>query len=332
MSGAKAARRVSVIGGGAFGTALAAAAARAGQRVHLWGRDAVAMAAVQVDRRNERYLPGIDLPNGLSASADWATESDAPDILLLVTPAQTTYAVAERVAATALYTGVPIVLCAKGIEQATGRLLSDILRSRFAGTDIGVLSGPSFATDIARGLPTAVSVASDRLSRAEWIAETFAGSGLRCYASDDVRGVELGGALKNVMAIAAGIVEGRSLGASARAALVTRGLVEMRRLAVALGARAETLSGLSGLGDLMLSCTSEQSRNFSYGAAVGKGDNLDAHPLAEGAYTAGIARKLADEHGVDAPIISTVSAVLDKRLSVDDAIKALLARPLTTEG
>lgn len=324
-------QRVTVLGGGAFGTALATAAIRAGQSVRLWGRDAEAMAAVQATHRLPRYLPEVTLPVSLTASSDWAGEPEQPDILLLVTPAQTTGALAERIAGTASYAGVPVVLCAKGIDQDSGQLLSEIVRCQMPNVPLSVLSGPSFAADIARGLPTAVSVASADLAHAERVAKLFSGSGLRCYATDDVRGVELGGALKNVLAIAAGTVRGRNLGASAQAALVTRGLVEMGRLAGALGARADTLHGLSGLGDLILTCSSPQSRNYSYGMAVGRGDDLDGLPLAEGVYTAGIAAQLAKEHDVDAPIISTISAVLDKRLSVDDAIAALLARPLTTE-
>lgn len=324
-------RRVTVIGGGAFGTALACAAVRAGQCVHLWGRDADVMADVRNNQRNTHYLPDIALPDSLQATSQWAAETVVPDILLLVTPAQTTQTMVEQIADTPSYGGVPIVLCAKGINQSDGRLLSEIVRAQMPEAQIGMLSGPSFATDIARGLPTAVSVAADDLSHAEWVGQTFSGSGLRCYATNDIRGVELGGALKNVMAIAAGIVAGRKLGASAQAALVTRGLVEMRRLAVAMGAQPDTLSGLSGLGDLILTCASTQSRNFSYGVAVGTGTDLNGLPLAEGVYTAGIATKLADDHGVDVPIISTVSAVLDKRLTVDDAINGLLARPLKVE-
>lgn len=328
----KGGRQVTVLGSGAFGTALAAAAVRAGQQVQLWGRDKTVVKDINARCRNSRFLGDAALPDSLQATTTWGSEPEAPELLLLATPAQTTADMIARIADTAGYAGVPILLCAKGIEQASGRTLSDIVRDRMPDVHLAVLSGPSFATDIARGLPTAVSVASTELGHAEWIAQTFQGSRLRCYASNDVRGVELGGALKNVLAIAAGIVAGRELGASAHAALVTRGLVEMRRLAVALGAQAETLNGLSGLGDLILSCNSTQSRNFSYGVAVGQGEDLEGRPLAEGVYTAGIARKLADDHGVDAPIISTVSAVLDNRLSVDDAIKTLLARPLTVEG
>lgn len=324
-------QRLSVLGGGGFGTALAAAAARAGRTVHLWGRDAAVMSEVQEQHRNERYLPGVDLPSGIAAMAAWAGETKRPDAVLLVTPAQTTTAMVQQIAATPVYATCPLVLCAKGIDQDTGQSLSDIVRRALPDVPLAVLSGPSFACDVARGLPTAVAIAADDLALAERIGGAFAGSRLRCYANDDVRGTELGGALKNVLAIAAGIVSGCGLGASAHAALVTRGLVEMRRLAVAMGARAETLSGLSGLGDLILSCASTQSRNFSYGIAVGKGDTLDGFPLAEGVYTAGIATKLARDHNVDAPIISTVSAVLDKTLRVDDAIKALLARPLRAE-
>jgi len=331
MSVSDADRRVTVLGAGAFGTALAATAVRSGNRVHLWGRDTSAIDRIRTDRINPR-LPGLKLPEDLIAASEWATESTPPEVILLVTPAQSTRLLMEKISATPQYQTVPLVLCAKGIDRDTGHLLSEVAEAAAPDARPGVLSGPSFASDLARGLPTAVSVAADTLAQAEDFAAVFAGGNLRCYASDDVRGVELGGALKNVMAIAAGIVAGRKLGASAQAALVTRGLVEMRRLAVAMGARAETLNGLSGLGDLILTCASTQSRNFSYGVAVGEGRALEDLPLAEGVFTADIAAKLADDHGVDAPIISTVSAVLDKRLNVDDAIKALLARPLKVEA
>ncbi|MEL7544690.1 MAG: NAD(P)H-dependent glycerol-3-phosphate dehydrogenase [Pseudomonadota bacterium] len=322
---------VVVLGAGAFGTGLAAVLVRAGHDVVLQGRDPSVLGAIREQHRSPKYLGEITLPDTLRTAAPFSTDAHAPDVVLLATPAQTLGVVAREIAAREAFGAAPIIICAKGIDRTAGAPLSDVFSSALPDRAFGVLSGPSFAVDLARGLPTAVSLAAATIEAAEIYAALFAGSALRCYASDDVRGVELGGALKNVLAIGAGIVHGRGLGASAQAALVTRGLVEMRRLAVALGARAETLNGLSGLGDLMLTCASEQSRNFAYGAAVGRGDPLDGLKLAEGVATADIACRLAATHNVDAPIITTVSAVLDTTLSVDAAIAALMERPLTRE-
>ncbi|MEO0618740.1 MAG: NAD(P)H-dependent glycerol-3-phosphate dehydrogenase [Pseudomonadota bacterium] len=325
-------KKIVVLGAGAFGTALAAVLARAGHDVVLQGRDEATLAAIAKTRRSAAYLGDIALPETLATAALFDNAEAAAHLVLLATPAQTIGAMAEALASRgAAFGEAPVILCAKGIDRGAGAPLSTVFSSALPDRAFGVLSGPSFATDLARGLPTAVSLAAPTLADARSYAAAFAGSSLRVYASDDVRGVELGGALKNVLAIGAGIVHGRGLGASAQAALVTRGLVEMRRLAVRLGARAETLNGLSGLGDLILTCASEQSRNFAYGAAVGRGASREGLKLAEGVATADIACALAAEHGLDVPIMATVSAVLDERLTVDAAIAALMERPLNTE-
>jgi glycerol-3-phosphate dehydrogenase (NAD(P)+) len=227
---------------------------------------------------------------------------------------------------------VPLVLCAKGIERDTGALLSAIVDDILPGNPVAALSGPSFATDVARGLPTAVVVAARQEALAVALAARFSAENFRCYSTDDLTGVEAGGALKNVFAIAAGACNGAGLGASAQAAMVTRGFVELRRLGVAFGARPETLMGLSGLGDLLLTCSSAQSRNFAYGLALGRGDKLDGLPLAEGVPTAGIAAHIAAERGIDAPIISAVAAILDRAITIREAVSALMSRPLKNEA
>ncbi|MEL6422506.1 MAG: NAD(P)H-dependent glycerol-3-phosphate dehydrogenase, partial [Pseudomonadota bacterium] len=297
--------RVRVIGAGAFGTALAAVLARAGHEVLLEARREEVVDTVMSSRCNPAYLGDIILPP-MQATADAnAAVAFGAELIVLAVPAQTVRSAADKLAEEDA--APPVILAAKGIDRATGQPLSDLLTERFGSAQeknssrrtFGVLSGPSFATDIALGLPTAVALAAPTITEAETLAAAFAGSNVRCYASDDVRGVELGGALKNVLAIGAGIVSGRELGASAQAALVTRGLVEMRRLAVALGARAETLNGLSGLGDLILTCASTQSRNFSYGVALARDEITPDLPLAEGAKSAQAALKLAQTKDID---------------------------------
>lgn len=321
---------VAVIGGGAWGTALAAAARWAGQDVSLLLRDPAIAESIARDRRNPGYLPGIELPSGISATTDAAKALRGARTILLVVPAQTLRAVLEEHGA-AMPEGAPLVLCSKGIERESGAFASTIAASVLPGHPVAVLSGPSFASDVASGLPTAVTLAATDDGLAERLSAQLSGPSLRIYASADIVGVEAGGALKNVLAIAAGAVAGRELGASAVAAIVTRGFVELRRLGEALGARPETLMGLSGLGDLVLTAASAQSRNFAYGVALGKGTPLDGLKLAEGVYSAAIAARLARERGIEAPIIETVAAVLEARLSLDEAIATLLARPLRRE-
>jgi len=330
MSGIAKGGPVAVLGGGAWGTALATAMLRAGNDAVLWARDGDTVEAINGRSENPRYLPGIALDPAPRATTDLDEALAEAATVLAVTPAQTMRAVLGQVAGR-LAPAVPVVLCAKGIERATGRRVSEIATEVLPQSPVAVLSGPSFATDVARGLPTAVTVAARDEALAARLSAAFSSSSFRCYSTDDLIGVEIGGALKNVLAIAAGAVSGAGLGASAQAAMVTRGFVELRRLGATFGARPETLMGLSGLGDLILSCGSAQSRNFSYGLALGRGLPLDGLPLAEGAATAGIAAEMAAARGIDAPIVAAVAALLAGELTVGRAVEALLSRPLKSE-
>ncbi|MER9940709.1 NAD(P)H-dependent glycerol-3-phosphate dehydrogenase [Mesorhizobium sp. M0092] len=321
--------RVAVLGGGAWGTALALAMLRAGHSVRLFARDPETVAAI--DRgENPRYLPGIALDPGIAATSDIKLALADADCVLAVAPAQSLRAMLTA-ASSHVPKGVPLVLCAKGIERDTGALLSSIAEEILPANPVAALSGPSFATDVARGLPTAVVVAARDEALATDLAARFSAENLRCYSSDDLIGVEIGGALKNVFAIAAGAVTGAGLGASAQAAMVTRGFVELRRIGAAFGAKPETLMGLSGLGDLLLTCSSAQSRNFAHGLALGQGKPLAGLPLAEGVPTAAIAARIAGERRIDAPIIAAVAAILDGTVTIDQAVTALMTRPLKTE-
>jgi glycerol-3-phosphate dehydrogenase (NAD(P)+) len=319
--------RIAVIGAGAWGTALANAAARAGRDVILWARDPAAVAALATTREGAR-LPGIRLDERVAVTDALADVAGA-DAVLLVVPAQDL-----RTAAMALSAhvrgGVPVVACAKGIERGTHKFMTEILAEELPASMPAILSGPSFATDVARGLPTAVTLACADEAIATMLTRALGSLTFRPYHTSDVRGVEIGGAAKNVLAIGAGIVEGRKLGASATAALVTRGFAELARFGRALGARPETLTGLSGLGDVVLSCSSPQSRNFSLGIALGQGRKPEAK-LAEGAFTAAALVELANEKHVEMPIATAVAAVLDGSLSVDAAIESLMARPFRAE-
>jgi len=322
--------RIAVLGGGAWGSALAIAARRAGHDVRLWARDAAIVGEIARTRQNSRYLPGIAIDPAIHATADAGEALADAGCVLAAVPAQQL-----RQALGALAGSVPtqstIVLCAKGIEQATGRLLSSIVEEVLPGRPIAALSGPSFATDLARGLPTAVVIAAREAGAADALAHLLSTERFRCYSTDDLTGVEVGGALKNVLAIAAGTVIGAKLGASAQAAMVTRGFVELRRFAAAFGARPETVMGLSGLGDLLLTCSTPQSRNFSYGLALGRSDRLDGLPLAEGVPTAAIAARIAVERGVDAPIIQAIHLLLKRSITIDEAVSNLMTRPLRSE-
>lgn len=322
--------RIAVLGGGAWGTALALAMHRAGHEARLWARDAQTVRAVAEKGENPRYLPGISFEPGLFASTDLAEALDGAGCVLAVTPAQTLRAVLGE-AAPHLPRSAPLVLCAKGIERETGRLMSQLAADVLPDQKIAALSGPSFAADVARGLPTAVTVAAGDADDAFALAALLSGPHFRCYSSDDLIGVEVGGALKNVLALAAGAVAGAGLGASAQAAMITRGFVELSRVAAAMGAKPETLTGLSGLGDLILTCSSPQSRNFAYGKALGAGESLADRPLAEGVATAGIAASIARDRGIEAPIIAAVAAILSGRTTITRAVEALMARPLKSE-
>ena len=323
-------RKIAVLGAGAWGTALAASVVRAGRDCVIWGRDGATVAEINATSRNSSYLGDIALPEALAATTDAAEAMAGASVILLAVPSQQLRGLLGDFAAQAPKDAI-FVSCAKGIDRETGQTMSGIIADACGSKRAAVLSGPSFAVDVAADLPTAVTVAARDIKAAMRLAETLSSRTLRCYASDDLPGVELGGALKNVLAIAAGIVHGRKLGASAGAALTTRGFAELQRVASALGGRPETLSGLSGLGDLILTCGSEKSRNFAYGAAMGRGEDLAGRPLAEGVHTAGIAAKLARDHGLDAPIITAVDAILTQRMSIDAAMVALMSRPLKTE-
>lgn len=321
---------IAVLGGGAWGTALAVTMVRAGHTVRLWARDGGIVTAINERSENPRYLRDVVLDRGISATADFGRALDGADAVLSVIPTQATRAVLAD-AAPHMPANAPIVLAAKGIERTTGRRVSEIARDVLPATPIAALSGPSFATDVVRGLPTAVTVASGDLSRAIALAEILSAPAFRCYSTDDLIGTEIGGALKNVLAIAAGAVAGASLGASAQAATITRGFVELRRIGVAFGARPETLMGLSGLGDLILTCGSAQSRNFAYGMGLGSGRSREGLALAEGVATAGIALQIARERHIEVPIIEATADLIDGRITMQEAAARLLARPLKNE-
>ena len=322
--------KIAVLGSGAWGTALAQAQARAGRKTVLWGRSAGTAETINTTRQNPDYLPGVTFDVAIEATTDAKTALEGATLILAVVPAQTLRDVLRSLEAF-VPEGVPIVLCAKGIERSSGKLMSAVVADCLSGYPAAALSGPSFAIDVARGLPTAVTVAADDMALAAELAERLSTPTLRCYSSDDLIGVEVGGALKNVLALAAGAVRGSNLGASAEAALITRGFVELRRIGAALGARPETLMGLSGLGDLILTCSSPQSRNLSYGIALGRGESLEGRPLAEGVATAKIAAMEAARLGIEAPIIAATAMILAGKLSIADAVAALLSRPLKNE-
>ncbi len=317
---------IGVLGAGAFGTALAVAEATAGRAVHLWGRDAARLDAAQTNRVTAA-LPGVLLPAGLTCTSDLASLAGT-EVLLLVVPAQQTEGFLA--AHGAALPPVPLVLCAKGIDARTLRRQTEIAAALLPGHPLAALTGPGFAGEIARGLPTALTLACADPTLGRALQQGLATPRLRLYLTDDVTGAELGGALKNVIAIACGIVDGARLGASARAALMTRGFAEMTRLAVAMGARPETLAGLSGLGDLSLTCGSTQSRNFALGCALGAGEARPGGTV-EGVATARAACQLGARHGVELPIAAAVADVLEGAATIGEAMDTLLARPLTTE-
>jgi len=326
---------VGIVGGGAWGTALGVSARRAGRDVILWAYEPETVAEINATHRNALYLPGVQLDPAIKATAK-LREVAACDLVLMVTPAQELRAVGGELARH-MRADQPLVIGAKGIEQSTGQLLSQVVTEVLPQVRTAVLSGPSFAAEIARGLPAALTLAAASEAHGRALAHALSHASFRCYWSDDLAGAEIGGALKNVYAIAAGIVMGKKLGASAHAALVTRGFAEMMRFGGALGARRETMTGLSGLGDLVLTCGSPQSRNMSLGTALGEGLSLDEvlksrHSVTEGIYTASAVVEMAVARGIDVPIAQAVHAVVSGLATVDEAIEALLARPLRPEG
>ncbi|MFZ0068532.1 MAG: NAD(P)H-dependent glycerol-3-phosphate dehydrogenase [Pseudolabrys sp.] len=324
-------QRIAVLGGGAWGTALALTCARAGRNVMLWEYEPGNAASLE-KKRESRFLPGVRVDNEIKVTRDLGDTANS-DAILLVVPAQAVRSVVTSLASlVAKHT--PLIACAKGIEHGTHKFMTEIITECAPVAVPAILSGPSFAADVARGMPTAVTVAASDGKIALDLAHALSAGTFRPYHSTDVRGVELGGATKNVLAIAAGIVTGKGLGASASAALTTRGFAELVRFGKACGARTETMMGLSGLGDLILTCGTPQSRNFSCGVALGKGEKPDtaAHgKLAEGIFTAPVLLEMAREKNVEMPISVAVAAVLSGKLSVDEAIESLLTRPLKSE-
>jgi glycerol-3-phosphate dehydrogenase (NAD(P)+) len=328
-------RRIAIIGGGAWGTALALVAARAGAEVMLWARDPSIVAGINERHENAVYLPGIPLDRAIAATSELQVALGGADAALLVVPAQFMRGVLG-LAKPLLPRSLPLLLCAKGIEAESFRTMSELLAETAPDSAIAVLSGPSFAGEVARDLPTAVTIASHDAALAEAFTTALGTARFRPYRSADPIGVEVGGALKNVLAIACGIVEGRGLGDNARAALITRGLSEMIRLGRAKGAEAETFRGLSGLGDLVLTCTAGQSRNYTLGAALGRGMTLAAalagrRSVAEEVATAAAVARLAARLGVEMPITAAVEGVLHRGMPIDAMIEALLSRPYRSE-
>jgi glycerol-3-phosphate dehydrogenase (NAD(P)+) len=322
-------KSVSVIGAGAWGTALAAVAARAGRDVVLYARDSSSAAHIAATRTNPK-LSGVPLEPGIEVTSDIAAAART-DIILVATPAQH---LREAVAALAphLAKDTPVIATAKGIERGTHKFMTEVIAESAPNAVPAILSGPSFAEDVARGLPTAVTLAAMDEKLAIALVQALGSATFRPYHTSDVRGVEIGGAAKNVLAIAAGIVVGRKFGASAQAALTTRGFAELVRLGRACGARGETMSGLSGLGDLILTCGSPQSRNLALGIALGRGEPRPLGKLAEGEFTAPVLIELAASQNVDMPVSTAVAAILSGTVTIDDAIESLLTRPFKAEG
>lgn len=323
--------RIGVIGGGAWGTALAQVAASGGTPVLLWAREAEVVASINENHENALFLPGVALSPAIRATGSLG-DLAGMDALLVVAPAQHVRAVLSEIAAGE----AALVLCAKGIEAKTGLLVGEVAAQVHPAARIAVLSGPTFAHEVAKGLPTAVTLACADDDLGERLAERLAGPAFRTYASRDVIGAEIGGAVKNVLAIACGVVEGAGLGLNARAALIARGFAEMTRFGVARGGQAETLAGLSGLGDLVLTCSSTSSRNFSLGVGLGQGRAAaellaDRRTVAEGAFTAPVLQAEAAKAGVDMPVTDAVCALLGGA-PVRDVVRDLLARPLKAEG
>ena len=316
---------IAVAGAGAFGTALAVALGRDRHQVRLWARDARHVAEMTHSRRNESRLTGIELPNSVSVTAQVAELADA-EVLLLALPMQALGAFLATHGSA--LNGTALVACCKGVDLASLRGPTALIKQFCPSSPAAILTGPSFAADIAKGLPTALTIAGADVETLQHLLSTPT---LRLYRTTDVIGAELGGALKNVIAIAAGVVIGAGLGESARAALITRGFAEMQRFAVSFGGRAETLSGLSGLGDLVLTCTSTQSRNLRFGLALGAGQDFDAQTTVEGVATAQAVGRLAETHAIDMPIAQMVARLVAHEIPLDQAIRRLMSRPLKEE-
>jgi glycerol-3-phosphate dehydrogenase (NAD(P)+) len=324
--------KIGVIGGGAWGTALAAVAAASGEDVILWAREPDVVTAINGQHENSLFLKGVTLPPKVRATG--ALDDLAPcDAVLVVAPAQHV----RSVLMAAPIVRHALILCCKGIEAGTQKLMSEVAAEICPDAPVAVLSGPTFAHEVASGLPTAVTLACADARLAAQLSKRLARPHFRPYSSADIIGAEIGGAVKNVLAIACGVVDGRGLGLNARAALIARGFAEMTRFGLARGGQAETLAGLSGLGDLVLTCSSTNSRNFSLGKGLGEGHAaadlmVDRQTVAEGAFTAPVLQCAARAAGVDMPVVDAVCALLDGSVSVDDVVTSLLARPLRHEG
>ncbi|MFC7536206.1 NAD(P)H-dependent glycerol-3-phosphate dehydrogenase [Sphingomonas sp. GCM10030256] len=324
--------RIGVIGGGAWGTALAQVAAAGGRDTLLWALEPDVVASINQRQENALFLPGQTLSPAIRATEDLADLAGC-HAWLVVTPAQHMRAV---LSAAPSFAG-PLILCSKGIEERSGDLLHHVARSSCPASDVMVLSGPTFAHEVAAGLPTAVTLANGDGGKGEAVRDRLGQPSFRIYLSDDVAGAEVGGAVKNVLAIACGVVEGKRLGQNARSALIARGFAEMTRFGLACGARRETLAGLSGLGDLVLTCSSTSSRNFSLGKGIGEGRAAadlmaDRRTVAEGAFTAPVLRRLAEQRGIDMPIVAAVDDLLAGRAQVDEVLESLLSRPPRPES
>ena len=329
-------KNISVLGAGAWGTALAHIAAANGKKVVLWAREPELIGEIETKRRNTLFLPDVDLNENITPTNDQARAVSKAEAVLMVIPAQ--YLRASCQALRPVWpTGLPAVICAKGIEQKTGALLSEILAEELPQAEIAVLSGPTFAEEAAQNKPTALTLACGNEALGKELVATLGTPTFRPYYSSDVIGVQIGGAVKNVMAIAAGIVAGKKLGDNARAALITRGLAEISRLAAALGGQTYTLMGLSGLGDLVLTANSTQSRNFTVGLELGKGRGLsdilsEKRTIAEGVFTAAAVLERAARAGVEMPICEGLSRIMNENVPVDDVIQSLFARPFKSEN
>ena len=324
--------KLGVVGGGAWGTALAQVAAAGGRSTLLWALEDEVVRSINEAHENALFLPGVPLAESIRATGDLADLEDC-DAWLVVTPAQHMRAVLEQ----APPCDRPMVLCSKGIEEKSGELLHRVAKDACPGAQIGVLSGPTFAHEVARGLPTAVTLAAEDPELGETLRERIALPTFRIYLTDDVAGAEVGGAVKNVLAIACGVVEGKGLGQNARAALIGRGFAEMTRFGLAYGARRETLAGLSGLGDLVLTCSSTSSRNFSLGKGIGEGKSAaeilsDRRTVAEGAFTAPVLARLSRQRGIDMPIVQAVDQLISGGSTVDHVLEELLSRPPRPEA
>ncbi len=328
-------KQISIIGAGAWGTALAAVARRAGLEVTLRALETDVADAINTKHENTLYLPGVTLDPAIRATTDLAEATSGAEALILAAPAQFLRSVLESLK-DGLEPGVPLIICAKGIEQDTGALMSEVSEDVLPGAPVAILSGPTFAAEVARDLPAAVTLAADDEEMAARLSDALGNNHFRIYRSDDVIGAQIGGAVKNVLAIGCGIVEGRGLGDNARAALITRGLAEIVRLGTAKGAKTETLMGLCGIGDLVLTCNAMQSRNFSLGVALGQGealaDILDARTsVTEGVFSAASVTELSRRLKVDMPICLAMDGILNHFADIDATIEGLLSRPTGVE-